>query len=276
LLDQYEKINSTYEKLDELQLPFDKPVLVGVEWNGVLFEFLVRLKKESSHLLVFGSGGGASQEMPAGPPYFQRHSWMNEFQDSIIYYNDPTLYLGKVSLAWGQGTSDRFYLKDIAFLIEKFMKKVQVNSSNVLFYGSSGGGFMSMFLAGYVKGAKALVNNPQTCLTKWLKTPVRQVFNLSYPNLTEDEVIASYGERINVVKFFRHINYVPKVYYLQNGAFEYDMDNHLLPFLTDLQDMPDDCEINNIKVELYYNPKLKHAAVSKQETIDYVNMAKKI
>lgn len=61
--------------------------------------------------------------MPAGPPYFQRHSWMNEFQDSIIYYNDPTLYLGKVSLAWGQGTSDRFYLKDIAVLIEKFMKK---------------------------------------------------------------------------------------------------------------------------------------------------------
>lgn len=95
-----------------------------------------------------------------------------------------------------------FYLKDIAVLIEKFMKKVQVSPSNVLFYGSSGGGFMSMFLAGYVKGAKALVNNPQTCLTKWLKTPVRQVFNLSYPNLTEDEVIASYGERINVVKFF--------------------------------------------------------------------------
>ncbi|MFQ6583365.1 hypothetical protein [Priestia megaterium] len=114
MLDQYEKITSTYKKLDELQLPFNRPVLVAVEWNGVLFEFLVRLKKESSHLLVFGSGGGASQEMPAGPPYFQRHSWMNEFQDSIIYYNDPTLYLGKVSLAWGQGTSDRFYLKDIA------------------------------------------------------------------------------------------------------------------------------------------------------------------
>ncbi|RBN38956.1 glycosyl transferase family 2, partial [Priestia megaterium] len=71
-------------------------------------------------------------------------------------------------------------------------------------------------------------------------------------------------------------NYVPKIYYLQNGAFEYDMDNHLLPFLTDLQHMPDGCEINNIKVDLYYNPKLKHAAVSKQETIDYVNMAKNI
>ena len=45
MLDQYEKITSTYEKLDELQLPFDKPVLVGIEWNGVLFEFLIRLKK---------------------------------------------------------------------------------------------------------------------------------------------------------------------------------------------------------------------------------------
>ncbi|RBN38525.1 glycosyl transferase family 2, partial [Priestia megaterium] len=55
MLDQYEKINSTYDKIDELQLPFDKPVLVAIEWNGVLFEFLVRLKKESSHLLVFGS-----------------------------------------------------------------------------------------------------------------------------------------------------------------------------------------------------------------------------
>lgn len=45
MLDQYEKINSTYDKIDELQLPFDKPVLVAIEWNGVLFEFLVRLKK---------------------------------------------------------------------------------------------------------------------------------------------------------------------------------------------------------------------------------------
>lgn len=39
------------------------------------------------------------------------------------------------------------------------MKKVYVNLFNVLFYGLLGGGFMLMFLVGYVKGVKVFVNN---------------------------------------------------------------------------------------------------------------------
>ncbi|MFK4417344.1 hypothetical protein ABH961_005948 [Bacillus sp. RC251] len=113
---------------------------------------------------------------------------MGEFEDTVIYYNDPTLYLGEISLGWGQGTQDRFYLKDISMILMKILAKLHVDHKNVLFYGSSGGGFMSLILAGFVKGSTALVNNPQTILTKWIPVPVNQVFNLSYPGLLREDI----------------------------------------------------------------------------------------
>ena len=82
---------------------------------------------------------------------------MDEFEDTVIYYNDPTLYLGKLSLGWGQGELNRFYLQDIANILEIVFVKLKVDSKNVLFYGSSGGGFMSLILAGFVKGSTALL-----------------------------------------------------------------------------------------------------------------------
>ncbi|MBJ3792668.1 glycosyl transferase, partial [Bacillus sp. OA1] len=170
-------------------------------WDKVTYEFLIRIKPDASNTIVFGSGAGGFQEQPIGPPIFHRHSWMDEFEDTVIYYNDPTLYLGKLSLGWGQGELNRFYLQDIANILEIVFAKLKVDSKNVLFYGSSGGGFMSLILAGFVKGSTALINNPQTNLLKWIPVPINLVFDLSYPNLSREEVEEKFGERINVVKF---------------------------------------------------------------------------
>ncbi|TYR81532.1 glycosyl transferase family 2 [Priestia megaterium] len=273
MIENYPKINIRYDQVDDVVFIKNKPFILAVEWKGVLFEFLIRLKEDSSNVIIFGSGAGAKQEHPLGPPYFQRHSWMNEFEDSVIYYNDPTLYLGSLSLGWGQGTKERFYLKDISSLLAKLLHCINVAPEKVLFYGSSGGGFMSLFLAGYLKGATALVNNPQTCLTKWLKTPVRNVFALSYPGLSEEEVLKTFPERINILRFFHHLHYVPPIYYLQNAACEFDITNHLIPFIEGLKNMNDDCVVNEVKVFLNYNKSQGHGALGKHETIAYINQA---
>ena len=41
-------------------------------------------------------------------------------------------------LGWGQGELNRFYLQDIANILEIVFVKLKVDSKNVLFYGSSG------------------------------------------------------------------------------------------------------------------------------------------
>jgi hypothetical protein len=282
LIENYPTTNISFDQLHTLQYPSDKPFILAVEWDGIKFEFLIRIKPTSSHMFVMGSGAMNFNEDRVKPPYFQRHSWIDDFEDSLIYYNDPTLYLGDhLLVGWGQGTKDRFYLKDIAAILDILIQKAKVPSKNVIFYGSSAGGFMSLLLAGYIKESIAFVNSPQTCLTKWIKTPVRQVLEISYPKLSQEKIIELYPERINVVEFYNKIKYVPKIYYLQNVFCEIDILGHLTPFLEGIQKIDNKSLVNRIKIDLYYLPKkglrrdlAGHGAVGKDETIMYLNKMK--
>lgn len=53
---------------------------------------------------------------------------MDEFEDTVIYYNDHTLYLGKLSFRLGAGELNRFYLQDIANILEILFIKLKVDS----------------------------------------------------------------------------------------------------------------------------------------------------
>ncbi len=280
MIDSYRKVQINYDQLDSLYLPSVEPIVLTVDWNGVKYDFLVRLKDTSSNLLVFGSGAMVTRE---NLPYFQRHSWIYDMEDSMIFYHDPTLNLGDLLAGWGQGTWDRYALKDIAAILTKLIEKARVSPKNVLVYGSSCGGFMALMLGGFIRESTVLVNCPQTCLTRWLEFPIQSVFNLSYPSLSMQDVMKAFPERINVMKFYNQIKYVPKIYYWQNAACEYDMTNHLLPFLSDLQFVEDGSLVNKVVVDLYYDkwpgpatlPALGgHGALGKYETINYINQIK--
>lgn len=284
MIENYPKIAIPYHQLNGFRFFSTEPFILTVQWNGVNYEFLIRIKERSSHLLILGSGAGTFPNESNKLPYFQRHSWINDFEDSVIFYNDPTLYLGNdLLLGWGQGTIDRFYLKDIADILTILIEKTQIPAKNVLFYGSSGGGFMAMILAGYMKETAALVNSPQTCLSKWLPVPVQQVFRYSYPNMSIEEVLRHYPQRMNVIEFFKSIKYVPKIYYLQNAYCEIDMSGHVIPFMEGLQKMGSGVVVNNVKFDFYYYvepgpavmPSLGgHGALGKLETIKYINKVK--
>lgn len=276
-----------YDELKDFEIPFNQPFILTVNWDGIKFEFLIKMKQDASGLLILGSGAGTiTNEARVFTPYFQRHSWIDDFDDSVIYYNDPTLYFDeKLPLGWGQGTIERFFLKDIADILGQLIEKTQIPKKNVIFYGSSGGGFMSFYLAGYVKGTIALVNSPQTSLLKWLKVPVKQVFEYSYPNMSEEEIVSLFPERINVIDFFKKIKYVPKIYYLQNAYCELDMLHHVIPFIEGLQKVGHDCTVSKVIFDFYYivrpGPAILpsiggHGALGKKETIEYVKKIKSI
>ncbi|MFK4417342.1 hypothetical protein ABH961_005946 [Bacillus sp. RC251] len=270
-INQLKKVNISYEQLKEIYFIMTEPFLLKIEWNGVNYEFIIRIKPESPNVIILGSGASENQQ----PPIFQRYTWMEDFEDTLIFYNDPTLYLGEINLGWGQGTIDRYYLNEIAIILEKIINKIHVTKENVLFYGSSGGGFMSLILAGYIKGSLALVNNPQTILTNWYTESINQAFNLSYPNLSIEEIEKLFAERINVIAFYNKIKYVPHIYYLQNIAAEFDMKNHLEPFITGLQQINENCMINQVKVDLYFDKHLGHIPLEKNKIMYYINLLKR-
>ncbi len=262
------KIYASFSDLDDVKLVFDKPFILTITWDDVKFDFFVRLKSDSNKIMFFGNGAYDSEKVKL--PVFQRHSWINDINESVIIYNDPTLYLGKMNLGWGQGTADRFYLKDMSVIMSKMIAKLGIENSNVLFYGSSAGGFMSLYLAGLIKDSKALVNNPQTAVNKYYPTHVKKMYSFAYPDLEPSVIEEKYKERLDIAAFYKSINYVPNIYYLQNLACAHDVKNHLNPFLSRLTELNGKIDITRIRFDYYSDEEQGHNPLDKEDTLRYL------
>ncbi|MFB4473897.1 glycosyl transferase family 2 [Oceanobacillus caeni] len=236
---------------------------------GVKFEFLIKINKDATDLLILGSGSYDPNKM--SPPIFQRHTWIDDFKETVIFYNDPTLYLDKITIGWGQGSEDRHYLYEQSHILEVLIKKMKFQREQVYFYGSSAGGFMSLMLAGFIRGTTAIVNNPQTLVMNFWPSPVRDMLNASYPNLSREEVEDRFLCRINVVEFYKKIGYVPPIYYLQNVSAKRDVDSHLIPFIEGLKDLSDELFSSQLNLKLYANEEQGHSPVNKKETLTFIS-----
>ncbi|MGJ7910846.1 glycosyl transferase family 2 [Neobacillus sp. LXY-1] len=267
-MEQYQKVIVPFEKLTETIIPLNEPIILSVEKNEVMFEFLLKRKEGKENMIIFGSGAYDSTKFT--PPVFQRHSWMDHFEESVIYFNDPTLYLGKINIGWGFGNADRHYLKEISEILKIILELCHIQHKDVLFYGSSAGGFMSLLLAGFIKESKALVNNPQTMVHHYYTGHVNKLFTNAMPEFTRDDIIKQYPARLNVLEFYKTIKYVPEIYYLQNLACEHDMEKHLTPFFMGLKELNESYDYKRIQLNLYYDKERDHNPLDMDETVSYI------
>lgn len=266
----YSVENIDIEDLDQFKIPSsDKPFILAILNKGVKFEFLIKNKQGAENILIMGSGSFDSSKMNL--PIFHRHAWIKDFNETVVMFNDPTLYLGELTLGWGNGTADRYYLKEIYNILEILIKKLNFNFRNTFLYGSSAGGYMALLLAGYMKGATAIVNNPQIIVKNFWRKPVKKMIEVCYPGMSIEEVIKKYPERMNVIDFYEDINYIPRIKYLQNTAAEMDIQNHLIPFISGLNKLSKSDQPLNVDVELYSDSQKGHNPVSKDETISLIN-----
>lgn len=264
-LEQSEKYIMTKEELKAFEIPNNEPFRLEIHHKDVKYEFFIRIKKEDKNLLILGSGAFKPSAMSL--PVFHRHSWIEDMDISMIFYNDPTLYRDRLMLGWGVGDDNTHYLNEISNILSIIQEKLSIQNSNMYFYGSSAGGFMSLMLAASFKNATAIVNNPQTIVTNYEQS-VHRILNLF--NLSEEEMYEKYSDRISVVEKFKKEDHVPRIYYLQNAYVEHDVARHLTPFLNQLREVNEEAVISKVHVELYFNKKLGHNPIGKQATIAYI------
>lgn len=263
----YKKETVDFEKLDEFEIP-NEPLFLSINYNQVNYELLVNWNNHSDKLLVFGSGAYNAEKMK--PPIFQRYSWSSDFAESTIFYNDPTLYHGSLNLGWGQGAGERFYLDELSVILKIIMNKMKIIPEKTLFYGSSGGGFMSLILAGFIKGSSALVNNPQTIITNYHPTHVDKMYAAVHPNLSKEEIIEKYNDRLNVLEFYKKMNFMPKITYIQNLVPNHDFNNHFWPFMKGLRNLDENIFNHEIDFVLYTNKEQGHNPLDKAESISHI------
>lgn len=214
-----------YEELEQEKLNFLIPILYEIDWDGVKYEILVNCKRRSKKAVIFGTGA-ILKDKPL--PVFSRASWMRHMSYNGIWYFDPTVYLGDLVLGWGYGTNDRWYLQDIAKLVEIFLRKMKVSNDNTLFFGSSGGGFTSILLASMFR-SRATAINPQLDVTQYFAGSVEQ---LQQDVLKDGESLIPM--RTNASVFIRENGYLPVVHLVDNLFSSHDTKTQLQLFLNQL------------------------------------------
>ncbi|MGP4038854.1 glycosyl transferase family 2 [Gracilibacillus sp. D59] len=274
-MDGFKKRNISFHQLEREIFDQKEPFILDVEKEGIHYEFLIKMNSDNDKAIVFGSGAyDASSDLQ--PPIFQRHKWIGEFEENLIYYNDPTLYLGSINIGWGFGREDVYYLKEISTIIMYLLKRLNISLNKTLLYGSSAGGFMSLMLGGFLKQPLVLVNNPQTIVWNYYERHVNAMFNSTMPNMEREEIIKKYKKRLNVVKFYKEEQFVPKIIYLQNVSSNRDITHHLDPFILGLKEIEDSNFNEKVEITLYADKKSGHNPLKKNETLRYIEKALKL
>ena len=268
---EFKKISVEYEKLNELVIPFDLLTELTVYLNGVKYEFLMNIKKNNNKLIVLGSGSvpRRSRERFKNKPYFNRWSW--KYECSFLCYNDPSRYLQEQSQGlWGIGVENDYYLENIKNIILKIAYKYNILNKNILFFGSSMGGFMSLLLATMVKESKAIADIPQLSMI-YDERYWDQIRELSFDNKSDEYIIKNYGYRLNFIEMMKKENYIPKALLILDYTSSYDVETQFSPFFTsELSKIPFNKKSNNLKI-IINGKNIGHKPLSYEETMHLIN-----
>ena len=231
----YAVVPVKYEELEQLDLYRPGMTLYKIDWDGVTFDFAVNYIENASSAVVFGTGA-VNPADPIPLPLFSRINWAPELSHCAIYYFDPALYSRKLHLFWCYGTNGRWYLENIAVIIWKLLQKLHISHQNTLFYGSSGGGYLSVLLATMLHGRAAVVN-PQFLLERfhpiWFDPEYFSKFKAAVLEPGEELI----RERISAAALIRREGFFPPLQVWQNDSAKDDMENQIIPFLQELVDL---------------------------------------
>ena len=201
-------------------------------------------------------------------PIFQRWSWAEEIKASVLILNDPTLFGNDLVLGWWQGNEEQYAIPSACEFIKLVVNKLGYSLNDLLFYGSSAGGFASLMMAGHLKGSMAIVNNPQTNLIKYHLGPVQDLLVNKFRGMPNEEVFEQYPTRISVSEWFKSIGYIPRIVYYQNVKDPFHFENHYQPFVQDLyQSGIDPNEFQSV----LYTHSWGHFPLERVKTVSIIN-----
>lgn len=259
-----EKID--YYDLENYKVKENLLYILEVKKDNVKYEYLINRKTDNDKLIVFNNGAIAGGNVKV--PVFQRHSWANMIKTSSVFCMDPTLYVNDLSVGWGVGKNEDYYLENSSLILKTIIQKMNIKLEDTVIYGTSAGGFLSIIMGIYLKGAKVVADNTQLDVSNWaFISAVDYVMEYCFDNIG---TALKYPERFNVVEAFIKHNYVPKIYLHVNLCSKVDNSMQLAPFLERIETMKNVTEYNNIEITLHYEEKKGHDGLSQDEAIKFL------
>lgn len=255
-----------YYDLENYKVKENLLYILEIKKDNVKYEYLINRKTDNDKLIVFNNGAIAGGNVKV--PVFQRHSWANMLKTSSVFCMDPTLYVNDLSVGWGVGKNEDYYLENSSLILKTIIQKMNIKLEDTVIYGTSAGGFLSIIMGIYLKGAKVVADNTQLDISNWaFISAVDYVMEYCFDNIG---TALKYPERFNVVEAFIKHNYVPKIYLHVNLCSKVDNSMQLAPFLEKIETMKNVTEYNNIEIILHYEEKKGHDGLSQEEAIKFL------
>ncbi len=151
---------------------------------------------------------------------------------------------------------------------------MNISLDNTVIYGTSAGGYLSIIMGIYLKGAKVVADNAQLGTTRWIfKEALDSVITFCFDNISDS---LKYRERFSIVDAFEKNNYVPKIYLHVNLCSLADNSTQLIPFLYSMEKSDNISEYNDIEVILHYEKEKGHNGLSYNDAINFLWLCFKI
>lgn len=263
----YPEYTIKYCDLNNISIKNDTMYVLRVLKDDVPYEYLINRKSNSDKLIVFNNGaiGGGNVNVPV----FQRHSWSNQIKTSSVFCMDPTIYIDDyLQVGWGVGKNENYYLENSSLILKTIIEKMNISLDNTVIYGTSAGGYLSIIMGIYLKGAKVVADNAQLDTTKWIfKEALDSIITFCFDNISDS---LKCKERFSVIEAFKKNGYVPKIYLHVNLCSVADNSTQLIPFLHSMEECNDILGYNDIEVILHYEKEKGHNGLSYNDAIDFL------
>ena len=262
-------------KCDSLEFTFGESTYSLFE-DGIGFDFYLNYKKGEKFLI--GLPGAIDRNKRVYN--FQRYSWSKDVNYSFMSILDPTIHeKNELDIGWFQGKSNNYLIPKLASLLKKLFIKNGINEEDVLFFGSSAGGFVSLQLSNFFPLSKVVVINPQIYIDKYYKRKYTQLINYSYNGMSNSEIRAKFSNRISIdIDFSKR---VAPIFYYQNSEDKHHITHHLGRYLETLDKeiveqvtIGDSLDVDK-KMHLisYSDCEKKHTPPNKEETLKIIENA---
>jgi glycosyltransferase involved in cell wall biosynthesis len=263
----YPEITICEEELEGFDIPKELPFVLRVMKNKIPYEYLINQRVCDDRLIVFNNGAAPNANVTC--PVFQRHSWINVLETSAILCMDPTLYNNRcLKIGWGVGKNDDYYLENSSYILRQIIYKMGIPIDNTAIYGTSAGGYLSIIMGIYLKGAKVVVDNAQLDVRNWIfKDALDSVIAYCFDNIGD---ALKYKERFCVIDAFEKHGYVPKIYMHVNMCSRADNSTQLIPFLEYCEKLGRIREYNNIEIILHHEPDKGHDGLGMEDAIKFL------
>jgi hypothetical protein len=145
---------------------------------------------------------------------------------------------------------------------------MRITLENTVIYGTSAGGYLSIIMGIYLKGAKVVADNPQLDVRNWIyKDALDSVITFCFDNIGD---ALKYKERFSIMDAFEKHGYVPKIYLHINMCSKADNSTQLIPFLEYGEKLDKISVYNDIEVILHHEPEKGHDGLSMADAIDFI------